>query len=442
MELYDLPRGVRTLWASPENPHAAKGGAGLAAHGRKGMSHIYIRSGECFTLARAENTAGVVRRMWFTVHDFHPMMLKQLRLEMFWDGCKTPAVSVPFGDFFCMNLGRMKRFDSELFASPEGRSFNCFIPMPFRTGMKITLTNDGASMAKMLYYDIDFTVGDNLPPDVPYFHAWYNQELPTTLLRDYTVLARVAGRGRFLGASFGVRMDKETYGASWGGEGEVKIYLDGDIDNPTLCGTGTEDYIGTGWCQGEYQNRYQGCLVADEADMLLGFYRFHVPDPVYFAEDIRVTIQQIGSWNPGLLAKFKADGTNVPRAGIFTASPPECIDPGDPMLPSFDLFERADFWCSCAYFYLDRAESGLPPLSALPERARAIPGFKEEDLTDRGNDMEQMKLLRQYIPDVDNLPLERLAELSGTLAAVVQVMSLQAKAYAGMDGEPKREDAK
>ena len=50
-------------------------------------------------------------------------------------------------------------------------------------------------------------------------------------------------------------------------------------------GTGTEDYIGTGWGQGAYAHRFQGCLIADAERDEWAFYRYHVPDPVYFASD-------------------------------------------------------------------------------------------------------------------------------------------------------------
>ena len=78
----------------------------------------------------------------------------------------------------------------------------------------------------------------------------------------------------------------------------MKVYLDGDQQLPTLNGTGTEDYIGTGWGQGSYAQRYQGCLVADQEHMQYCFYRYHVPDPIYFRKEARVTIQQIGYLGP------------------------------------------------------------------------------------------------------------------------------------------------
>src|SRR5262249_40953488 len=129
--------------------------------------------------------------------------------------------------------------------------------------------------------------------DVLYFHAFWTRVVKPELKKDFAILPAVNGKGRYLGMNMGVITDP-VYQKSWWGEGEVKIYLDGDKDLPTLNGTGTEDYIGTGWGQGVFAHQYQGCLVADEAQRQWAFYRYHVPDPVYFQQRCEVTIQVMG----------------------------------------------------------------------------------------------------------------------------------------------------
>ena len=432
-DLFHLPKGVVTRWASPENVWATPGKGGKSAHGRKGSPYFFIMPGQAITLAEANGTSGIIRRIWITFHDLSPRMLKQLRLSFYWDGADQPAADVPLGDFFCMGLGRMAAFEGALFASPEGRSFNCFVPMPFKTGMRITVTNDGLGVAGMFFYDIDYTLGDDISDDAPYFHAWYNQQLPTKTRVDYTILARVAGRGRYLGASFGVAMDRARYAQSWGGEGEAKFYLDDDADHPTLCGTGTEDYIGTGWCQGIFSHQYQGCTVADDEKMHLCFYRFHVPDPIYFQSAIRATMQQIGSWNPNLMAFFRENGIDIMRSGAAAEEPGALIDTADPFLPPFDLFEREDNWSSCCYFYLDTPTHDLPPCPSFRERALSLPDFDIKELDKVPDSNPQVTLLKQYIPQVEALSLNELKALSSALQTVVRVLSHQEDAL-------KRED--
>jgi hypothetical protein len=273
-------------------------------------------------------------------------MLRGLRLRMYWDGSETPAVDVPFGDFFCHNVGRMATFENVYFSSPEGRSFNCVIPMPFQTGMKIVVTNESGTHLSALYYEVNYTLGDAHPPETLYFHAHWNRENPTTFGRDFELLPKIEGRGRFLGVNVGVVADTGKYFKSWWGEGEVKIFLDGDTQYSTLCGTGTEDYIGTGWGQGQYANLYQGCHLADHEAFEYAFYRFHTPDPIYFHSDIRVTIQQIGCWDPSTIGQLHGKGNPLFHgdAPIDTAAAVEAN--------SYGLFERQDDWSSCAYFFL------------------------------------------------------------------------------------------
>lgn len=365
-ELYVVPDGVETRWASPENPGGERGQGGKVNAGRKGAPSFPLAAGESRVLADVKAGSGVVRRMWMTLNDRSPKMLRGLKLEMYWDGAATPAVSAPVGDFFGVGLGRIVPFESALFSSPEGRSFNASVPMPFRNGMRIVLTNETDAAQPQVYYDIDYTLGDKLPADALYFHAHFRRENPTTLQKDYEILPRVAGRGRYLGTNIGVIVDGQRYGATWWGEGEVKIYLDGDRELPTLNGTGTEDYIGTGYGQGAYAHRYQGAPIADHERQRYAFYRYHVVDPVYFRTDARVTIQQIGFL-------WSNDGT--PEKPVM----PPLYRAGEgrkeldlKKLPQVNLFERADDWSSCAYFYLDKSGGVLPKIAPVAERTAGL----------------------------------------------------------------------
>ena len=365
-ELYVVPEGVETRWASPENPGGERGRGGTANAGRKGAPSFPLAAGESRVLAEVKGGSGVVRRMWMTLNDRNPKMLRGLKLEMYWDGAATPAVSAPVGDFFGVGLGRIVPFESALFSSPEGRSFNASVPMPFRKGMRIVLTNETEFAQPQVYYDIDYTLGDKLPADALYFHAHFRRENPTTLQKDYEILPRVVGRGRYLGTNIGVIVDARRYATTWWGEGEVKIYLDGDRELPTLNGTGTEDYIGTGYGQGAYAHRYQGAPIADHDQQRYAFYRYHVNDPVYFRKDVRVTIQQIGF-------VWSNDGT--PDKPVT----PPLYKAGEgrqeldlKKLPQVNLFERVDDWSSCAYFYLDRPDGVLPRIAPVADRSAGL----------------------------------------------------------------------
>lgn len=361
--LYELPEGVETRWASPENPAAEKGAGGRANGGRKGAPTIAIKAGATAVLAEARHTSGTVRRLWMTIPDRGARMLRGLRLDIYWDGAARPAVSAPLGDFFGVGLGRMAAFESALFSNPEGRSLNAVVPMPFRTGMRITMTNESGVDLPELFYDINYTLGDRHPPNMLYFHAHFRRERPTRLRQDYEILPRVEGRGRYLGANIGVITDRGTYSHTWWGEGEIKIYLDGDRELPSLVGTGTEDYVGTAWGQGEYAHLYQGSPIADERAGQWAFYRYHLPDPVYFRRDVRVTMQQIGYLADHSRGALVREGRRLYR----TAPGLEEMD-----ITQDGRFERTDDWSSCAYFYLERPENNLPPLTPAAERLAGL----------------------------------------------------------------------
>jgi len=374
--LFEVPEGVQTRWASPENWDGEKGAGGQANKGRKGSACFRLNAGEQKVLAHAENTCGTIRRIWITISDRSPAMLRGIRIDMFWDGADLPAVSAPLGDFFGQGLGRCATFESALFSNPEGRSFNSYVPMPFRKSMRIVVTNESGKDLDMFFYDVNYTLGDPLGNDAMYFHAHWRRERPTTIRRDYEFLPEVTGKGRFVGVNCGVIADTETYFKSWWGEGECKIYLDGDEEYPTLCGTGTEDYIGTAWGQGQYAHLYQGCHLADGEGFQYSFYRYHIPDPVYFQRNIRATIHQIGCWGPGNAKQMRDAGEKLLSIdGTLVDMDKAVRDNG------YGLFERQDDWSSCAYFYLNRPTNDLPVLAPVEDRVIGL--YSSEDTNAR-----------------------------------------------------------
>jgi hypothetical protein len=322
--------------------------------------------------------SGIIRRIWITISDRSPEMVRSLTLAAYWEGQSKPAVLAPLGDFFGIAHGQLCAFESAVLSNPEGRSFNCIIPMPFRRAARLVLTNESNKDVSNLFYDVDFEAVRELPKDALYFHCYWNRQVRTQLGVDYELLPRITGRGRFLGVNVGVLSNPE-YGNSWWGEGEVKMYLDGDREHPTLAGTGAEDYTGTAWGLGKFANRYQGCPVADPARRMWAFYRFHIPDPVFFASDLKVTIQTIGGDDAAKVRnyvkrKLAVIPVSVDLHGAFT----KLLEPGAPGMndPNFPEgwvnFYRQDDYCATAYFYLDKPTHDLPPMPALDVRLAGI----------------------------------------------------------------------
>jgi hypothetical protein len=384
MELFQKPAGVRTRWVTFENPSGATGQGGMANKGAKGHAHESLPAGKSTTLCDIRG-AGIIRRMWMTIDNRPTWLLRSLRLDIYWDGAATPAVSCPLGDFFCVPHGRMAVFCNALFSSPEGRSFNCIIPMPFRTGCRVVITNESSKDLGMLFYEIDYEEVDQLDASALYFHTHWRRERPTGLGRDFEILPQVSGKGRFLGCSVGV-IASEAYGKGWWGEGEVKIYLDGENPWPTLVGTGAEDYIGTGWGMKTFFTPYQGCSIDDPDRRQWGFYRLHVPDPVYFDTACRVVIQSMGGMRKRDVLQAIARGAEVEPAtvaGVNMLDNParKLTDETFPDDAWCNHYRRDDY-CATAYFYLDRPESSLPALAPLEERLADIPEIEDRRRAD------------------------------------------------------------
>jgi hypothetical protein len=373
--LYEMPVGSQSRLSSFENPNGGKGNGGKTNKTAKGNAFEFMEPRETKNLLDIKGE-GTIQRIWLTI-DHNPVKLRSLRLQFFWDGSNKPAVDVPLGDFFGYNLGKQIVFQSALFSSGEGRSYNCYIPMPFKKAAKVLLINEGSERVK-LYYDIDFVL-QKLPLNTLYFHAYWNRQQSGQLGDDYVLLPKIEGKGRFLGISVGLNTDT-SYSKSWWGEGEVKMYLDGDTKYPTINGTGAEDYIGSAWGLGTFTNWYQGCTVANDSTGQFNFYRWHVPDAIYFNKDIKVTIQQIGGWTKEDMKRLYQRGVNFKAitvdgpAGFVRLldmeKPPLLSDPAFP--DGWVNFYRIDDYSSVSYFYLDTPISSLPQLPSLNVRVKGV----------------------------------------------------------------------
>lgn len=376
-ELYQMS-DRKPRWASFENPKAAVGAGGHENKTAKGHAFDPIAAGETKTLLDVPGS-GIIERIWLTFNDRSPEMLRSLRLDIYWDGEAQPAVSVPLGDFFGVAHGQLMPFENALFSSPEGRSFNARIPMPFRRGARITVTNESSKKLDLFFYDIDFQLVGNLPDDALYFHCHWRRELQTALGKDFELLPNVEGKGRFLGVNFGLITDPK-YRKSWWGEGEVKIYLDGDGQLPTIVGTGAEDYVGSGWGLGKFVHQYQGCTVANDSTRQWALYRFHIPDALFFQENLRATIQVIGGDMRDSVRQMLAEKTPlIPISVSGSAGFVKLLEGTQPPVTADNFpdgwvnFYRREDYCATAYFYLDKPANTLP---VLPSVALRVAGLK------------------------------------------------------------------
>ena len=246
MSLGNLPRlsDAETRSISPESFTGEKGKAGMATEGTganaarelgqgwKISPSVRIEAGQTFVMADVQGS-GAIQHIWMTPTGNNRFNI----LRIYWDGEETPSVECPAGDFFACGLGQYTTVTSSAVCVNPGSGFNCYWQMPFRKGYKMTMTNIDEK-AMVLYYQIDYTL-TGIPQDMAYFHAQFRRVNPVPAKEVYTILDDVRGQGHYIGTYM-------TWGSNspgWWGEGEIKFYIDGDKEFPTICGTGTEDYF-------------------------------------------------------------------------------------------------------------------------------------------------------------------------------------------------------
>lgn len=337
--------GIDSRAVTFENPTGARGAGGAAGRGRKGAPSRRLEPGERVVLADLDGP-GTIRHVWMTFPPAPPEVMRALVLEVFYDGAAAPSVSVPALDFFGLPHGRPVAYASALTTAQEGRGFNSYVPMPFRGHARVEITN-GSERALDLYHQLDVTLGP-VPDDAGVLHASFRRENPTTMTRDFVIAGDFRGPGRFVGCAVGLRVLDDGF---WYGEGEVKVYRDGDRELPTICGTGLEDYVGTAWGMGPHHAPYAGAPLevarSPRAPLphLVGFYRWHVVDPIVFEDELRVTIQQIGMalFLTGQEDGFEAFRATHPEAGDGWITNPR------PGVLAMGLHERVDDYCATAF---------------------------------------------------------------------------------------------
>lgn len=333
-------RAIQSRAITAENP---TGGKGLGAQATTGTGAKASRSlgigwkvspSKMLAAHTTETLAdivgpGSIRHIWMTCD---PVFWRQLILKIYWEDAITPAVAVPLGDFFCNGWQVRSNVNSLPIAVNPAGGFNSYWEMPFQQKARIEIENIGDDEFP-LYYQFDYVLMPVQEP-VAYFYAYWHRSKPLAYKQAHLILPVVSGRGHYVGTYLAYQSNNN----GWWGEGEMKFYLDGDDAFPTICGTGTEDYFGGAWNfeqpQGEYctfSTAYTGLSQVIRPDGLyqsqqrFGMYRWHIQDPIYFANNLRVSLQSLG---------WRSNGEYLPQQ---------------------------DDMASTAYFYLNTPE--LPTLS-------------------------------------------------------------------------------
>ncbi len=339
---------AKTRSISPENFTGEKGKGGMAklgegsatdaarelGQGWKVNPFIVIEAGKTFTLAEITGP-GSIQHIWMTPTGNWRFSI----LRFYWDDETEPSVECPVGDFFGMGWGQYAHLNSLAICVNPGSAFNCYWQMPFRKKCRITMENIDTK-AMRLYYQVDYCLTD-VPTDAGYFHAQFRRTNPNSYKSDITIMDGLKGKGQYVGTYLAWQVNNN----GWWGEGEIKFFMDGDTQFPTICGTGTEDYFCGSYNfdrngqYTEFSTAYAGLPQVIRPDgtyksqQRFGLYRWHITDPIRFEKDLRVTIQDLGWRSDGRYLPQKSDVSSV--AFWYQAEPHAPF----PKLPAKDELE-------------------------------------------------------------------------------------------------------
>ncbi|NLE57887.1 MAG: DUF2961 domain-containing protein [Planctomycetes bacterium] len=353
MSLGNLSRlsDAKTRSISPESFTGEKGKAGMATEGTgknaarelgqgwKVSPSVRIKANSTFTLADIQGS-GAIQQIWMTPTGHWRFLI----LRMYWDGETEPSVEVPVGDFFACGWNKYAQVSSLPVCVNPGSAFNCYWVMPFRKSAKLTIENI-SDKDETVYYQVNYTLTE-VPADEAYFHAQFRRNNPLPYKQDHVILDGVKGKGHFVGTY----MAWQSNNVGWWGEGEIKFFMDGDKEFPTICGTGTEDYFCGSYCfharaadgkteYREYTTPYAGMPQVirpdglNESQTRFGLYRWHVMDPVRFDSDLKVTMQALG-WRSG--GRYLPLQDDISSVGFWYQAEPHAAFP---KLPDKDGLE-------------------------------------------------------------------------------------------------------
>ncbi len=325
--------GAQSRSISPENFSGEKGKGGMATLengsaakaarelGQKWKVNPYviIKPGETFTMGEIKGS-GAINHIWMTPAGEYRLSI----FRIYWDDEENPSVESPVGDFFAAGWGNGNEPQiSSLAVCVNPRSgFNSYWQMPFRRKCRITMENKGDKNL-VLYYQIDYVLTE-IPDDAAYFHAQFRRVNPLPYKTDFTIIDGIKGKGHYVGTY----LAHGAYSPGWWGEGEIKFFIDGDGEFPTICGTGEEDYFCGSYgfemrkdengedTYTQFSSLYTGFYFVDDPKNethlgRIGEYRWHITDPIRFEKDLKVTIQSIGWKSEGRYLPLEDDLASV-----------------------------------------------------------------------------------------------------------------------------------
>ncbi|HVM48316.1 MAG TPA: DUF2961 domain-containing protein [Candidatus Acidoferrum sp.] len=268
-------------------------------------------------------------------------VLRELALQIKWDGEKEPSVWSPLGDFF--GTAGANNYRSLPLGHTGDGWWYCNWYMPFAKEAQVELVNDGQE-PRTVAVEVTSAPLSAAPETLSRFHAKWHRDafLPQEKERwiDWPML-KTEGAGRFVGVMLHVWNPR----GGWWGEGDEKFYVDGE-KFPSTFGTGSEDYFGYAWCCPQlFQHAFHNQTYNDGNNRgHVSVNRWHITDNVPFHKSFE-----------GCIEKYYPNS----RPTLYAATAYWYLAPGgkDPYRP-VPLSERVGYWTPVQTFKVKGAIEG------------------------------------------------------------------------------------
>lgn len=253
--------------------------------------------------------------------------MRGLVLEAFFDGQKT--VCVPLSDFQGSGLNTRAVACRQLLADGNGL-VRSFWSMPYSADAEIKIVN---SSEQAVTVSVEAIVKAEKFEGY-HFHSDWHAGVGLNLSKDSQGagewdFARLRGSGWYAGDN----LTLFNHSKAWYGEGDEKIYVDGE-DFPSFFGTGTEDYYNSSWAPVVvFHTPWGGAPIADLASSrgYNTFLRTRIADVIPFRESLDFSFELL-SWNPGTADYFRT-------TYWYGAPGSECLNADDPVAFEYELPE-------------------------------------------------------------------------------------------------------
>jgi len=238
-------------------------------------------------LLRIEGPAAIYALLGKLEAEDREKALRTCLLEITFDGQDRPAVQAPVGGFFGSAPGLNPYQSLPMGMLDSGGLYSKWV-MPFQESAALRLVNH--SGMEVTFEGLAVTSDYDWNVDALYFHAKWRAEhdIPTRPRQDWNFIT-AQGRGRYVGNMLNITNPV----TAWWGEGDEKIYIDGE-DFPSHFGTGTEDYYGYAWGSTElYEHAYHNQTRVDGPGRFghTSVNRWHIMDNIPFTESFRLDIE-------------------------------------------------------------------------------------------------------------------------------------------------------